>query len=73
MQDYSQMTLLLKADEIDRKIKSKDDQARLQADLDSLAEWEKQWDMSFHPDKCQVLQVSNKKIKLEFSSKTNRE
>ena len=23
--------------------------------------------MSFHPDKCQVLQVSNKKIKLDFS------
>ena len=52
---------------VDRKIKSCDDQASLQADLDSLAEWETQWDMAFHPDKCQVLQVTNKKTKLEYT------
>ena len=37
------------------------------ADLDSLAEWESQWDMAFHPDKCQVLQVTNKRTKLDFT------
>ena len=52
---------------VDRKIESCNDQASLQADLDSLAEWEKQWDMAFHPDKCQVLQVTNKRTKLEFT------
>ena len=43
---------------IDRKITSQDDQLLLQADLDALAKWEDEWDMSFHPDKCIVLHVS---------------
>ena len=30
----------------------------LQADLDALANWENEWDMSFHPDKCSVLHCS---------------
>lgn len=51
---------------VDRKIKSSEDQAKLQEDLDSLAAWETQWDMAFHPDKCQVLQVSTK-AKIESS------
>ena len=51
---------------VDRKIKSRVDQESLQEDLHSLAKWESEWDMAFHPDKCQVLQVSNKKVKHEF-------
>ena len=51
---------------VDRKIKSSVDQESLQEDLHSLAKWESEWDMAFHPDKCQVLQVSNKKVKHEF-------
>ena len=53
---------------VDRKIKSKEDQAKLQEDLDSLAAWEAQWDMAFHPDKCQVLQISSKsKIEADYT------
>ena len=45
----------------------------LQEDLDSLAEWENQWDMAFHPDKCQVLQVTNKKNKFEHTYKLHNQ
>ena len=40
---------------IDRIIRSEEDSAILQKDLDALSEWETKWDMSFHPDKCHVL------------------
>ena len=37
------------------------DAARLQRDLDRLAEWEDLWQMEFHPRKCQVLRVTKKR------------
>ena len=37
----------------------------MQANLDSLSKWEDEWDMAFNPDKCQVLHVTNKKLKSE--------
>ena len=42
-----------------RNIQTPDDCSQLQRDLDSLAQWESTWGMSFHPDKCIVLRVSN--------------
>ncbi|KAL8579531.1 hypothetical protein ACOMHN_025484 [Nucella lapillus] len=42
---------------IDRPIRSDTDRRTLQEDLDALSEWETQWDMEFHPDKCSVLTV----------------
>ena len=36
------------------------DAMALQHDLDLLAEWEQTWQVEFHPDKCQVLRVTNK-------------
>ncbi|KAL8603552.1 hypothetical protein ACOMHN_052781 [Nucella lapillus] len=44
-----------------KTISSITDQQALQNDLNCLAEWEQQWLMSFHPDKCQTLQVSRKR------------
>ena len=52
---------------VDRKITSTEDQMTLQRDLDSLAQWENQWDMAFHPDKCEVLQVTSKRDKLSHT------
>ena len=45
-------------------IKYKEDQKKLQKDLDYLTTWEKQWSMSFHPQKCYTLSATWKKEKI---------
>ena len=40
---------------------------RTQADLDALQEWEQQWMMSFHPQKCQLLRITRKKSPVRAS------
>ena len=42
-------------------IGSSDDKDTLQADLDTLQEWERAWDMEFNPSKCQVLHITRSK------------
>ena len=44
-----------------KKIQSHKDTLDLQADLNLLQDWEKSWKMEFHPGKCQVIKVTNKK------------
>ena len=44
-----------------REINSVEDSCQLQIDLDKLQQWEKTWKMEFHPDKCQVLRITNKR------------
>ena len=39
----------------------KSDTARLQEDLEALEKWEKLWQMQFHPEKCQNIQISHHK------------
>jgi len=41
----------------------------LQQDLNSLAEWEDKWKMSFHPDKCSVLRITRNKSTKIFNYK----
>jgi len=44
-----------------REIRSPEDISILQKDLDGLQRWESTWKMEFHPGKCQVLRITNKK------------
>ena len=49
------------------EIQNTADQDALQADLDSLAEWETKWAMEFHPAKCSTLSATRSWQKLEPS------
>ena len=47
-----------------RHIKSDEDARRLQQDLDALQKWESEWQMNFHPEKCQVIRIcTNKRLR----------
>ena len=44
-----------------RPIHTDQDARALQQDLDGLQRWEKDWLMEFHPQKCQILHITNKR------------
>ena len=48
-----------------RTIKNHDDAWQLQEDIDSLQQWESEWLMSFNPDKCEVIHITNKRNPLK--------
>ena len=41
-----------------REISAEEDHHTLQADLDTLVQWEREFSMEFHPKKCNILRVS---------------
>jgi hypothetical protein len=44
-----------------RKIQNEADSKLLQEDMNNLLRWESEWQMEFHPSKCQLLRVTNKR------------
>ena len=38
----------------------------LQEDLQKLIQWEQSWSMKFHPDKCKVLRITNKRKVIKY-------
>ena len=50
-----------------RVIKGHQDAERLQADLNQLQEWEKDWQMLFNPDKCEHIRITNKRNIIQTS------
>ena len=63
----TQLKLFADDSAVYRKIKSSLDHEILQQDLSRLTEWEKEWSMQFHPDKCQLLSITNKKKPSTFT------
>ena len=59
----SESTARLFADDciLYRHVESETDAGHLQHDLDRLQQWEKDWLMEFHPQKCQVLHITPKR------------
>ena len=53
-----------------RSIKEESDRTILQKDLDSLFDWSTQWLLKFHPDKCKVIRVRNKRKVVDDRSYT---
>ena len=52
-----------------RRILSEEDSKSLQMDLDNLVDWEKRWSMEFHPKKCKLLRITNKRKIIEANYK----
>ncbi len=53
----SQVFLFADDTKIFRTIKSDDDQATLQTDLNKLSEWSEKWLLKFHPGKCKHMHI----------------
>ena len=72
LNDYlKHSTLRLFADDsiIYKVIRSQADAQQLQFDLDAAGKWENDWLMKFHPDKCNVLNIIQKRKPILFSYK----
>ena len=46
-----------------REIKGTEDTVKLPADIDRLCSWARKWGMRFHPVKCNIMQITRKRIK----------
>ena len=53
-----------------REIKVEDDTIKLQRDIDRLCSWARKWGMRFQPVKCNMMQLTRKRIKKIHASYT---
>ena len=63
----SQIRLFADDSVICRVINNTNDAAKLQQDLDALQKWKRQWLMEFHPEKCQVLDITKRHNPVNFT------
>ena len=56
-----------------RSISSINDTVILQIDLDNLQIWEQLWSMEFHPNKCKLLRITNKRKPIITNYKIHNE
>ena len=65
--EYTESDARLFADDclLYRRINTQADADSLQKDLSSLQHWEQLWQMEFHPQKCTVIHVTNKRQPLK--------
>ena len=54
-----------------REIKDKEDTVKLQSDIDRLGSWARKWGMRFQPVKCNMIQLTRKRIKKINASYTS--
>ena len=52
-----------------KEIKTINDAQNLQLDLDAACRWEKDWLMHFHPDKCNLISITQKRKPIHFTYK----
>ena len=50
-----------------QNIKATQDAEQLQTDLNHIQEWEKDWQMMFNQDKCEHIQITNKRKIIQTS------
>ena len=64
-------TLRLFADDsiIYKTIHNTDDAHKLQQDINAAGQWEQDWLMKFHPNKCNIISTSNKRTKTTYNYK----
>ena len=57
---HSQIRLFVDDSIIYRPLHTLTDCLKLQTDLEAAMQWERDWLMAFHPDKCNILRVTSK-------------
>ena len=55
----SSMRLFADDSKVYRIIYDENDEKQLQCDLNTLQKWSENWQLRFHPDKCEVLRVTH--------------
>ena len=68
---HSKLRLFANDRIIYREIKSIHDAELLQSDWEAAGRWEQDWLMHFHPDKCNILNVTKRKSPVQFCYKLN--
>ena len=53
------MRLFADDSKVYRNIYDENDEKQLQCDLNTLQKWSDNWQLRFHPDKCEVLRITH--------------